>query len=324
MIRFRSKDIFLERLHYQLSTNLGLLQANMTYMHAKFGVTYHWIPELYRRMKLPIFESIVEALEKHNMRRKRILDLAKTTPQKKRRIELKKKRVVEGRECIKWSKKHGQDTYYGGCSDSGDSDGGKMVCDSGDGVNQNKGKGKDSSCGKGKPQGKGKCAACGSSTHQRSSHKDCPFRKSHAKKEAHPDHTAEEVIPASESGEDTSNGDSSDSQEREIDSCTCGAKGRAHKRGCPLSYRNHLPPGCALFPAPSKPRAHADPSVLEPERVSSPPESVKPFPSEDVKPEMKLGTTFAFIAETWEIVTSPVALWGSLLAAISSTARKVF
>jgi hypothetical protein len=294
LIRFRSKDISLERLHYQLSTNLGLLQANMTYMHAKFGVTYHWIPELYRRMKLPIFEGIVEALEKHNMRRKRRLDLAKTTPQKKRRIELKKKRVVEGRERIKWSKKHGQDTYYGGCSDSGDSDsgdsdGGKMVCDSGDGVNRNKGKGGDSSRGKGKPQGKGRCAACGSSTHQRSSHKDCPFRKCRAAKGAHPDHTAEEVIPAPESGEDTSTGDSSDSQESAIDSCMCGAEGRAHKRGCPLSYRNRLPPGRALFPAPSNPRAHADPSVVEPERVSSPPESVKPVPSEDVKPAMKVG-----------------------------------
>ena len=76
---------------------------------------------------------------------------------------MKKKRVVEGRERIKWSKKHGQDTYYGGCSDSGDIIivmVEKMVCDSGDGVNQNKGKGKDSSRGKGKPQGKGKCAAC--------------------------------------------------------------------------------------------------------------------------------------------------------------------
>ena len=43
LIRFRSKDVFLERLHYQLSTNLGLLQANLTYMHDKFGTSYHWI-----------------------------------------------------------------------------------------------------------------------------------------------------------------------------------------------------------------------------------------------------------------------------------------
>ena len=53
LIRFRSKDISLERLHYHLSTNIGLLQANLTYVHGKRGTSYHWIPELYRRMKLP-------------------------------------------------------------------------------------------------------------------------------------------------------------------------------------------------------------------------------------------------------------------------------
>ena len=73
LIRFRSKDISLERLHYHLSTNLGLLQANLTYMHAKHGTSYHWIPELYRRMKLPVFEGILEALEKHSAHRKRKL-----------------------------------------------------------------------------------------------------------------------------------------------------------------------------------------------------------------------------------------------------------
>ena len=29
---------------------LALLQANLTYMYAKFGTKYHWIPEVYRRM----------------------------------------------------------------------------------------------------------------------------------------------------------------------------------------------------------------------------------------------------------------------------------
>ena len=62
LLRFRSKDIYLERLHYELSTNLGLLQANMTYMHATFDSSYHWIPELYQRMKLPVFEGVQEAL----------------------------------------------------------------------------------------------------------------------------------------------------------------------------------------------------------------------------------------------------------------------
>ena len=80
LIRFRSKDISLERLHYHVSTNLGLLQANLTYMNAKRGTSYHWIPELYRRMHLPVFEGVVEALEKHSVRRKRKLGMAKTTP----------------------------------------------------------------------------------------------------------------------------------------------------------------------------------------------------------------------------------------------------
>ena len=178
-------------------------------MHAKLGTSYHWLPELYRRMKLPVFEGMVEALEKHNARRKRELELAKTTSKKKQRVELKKKHVKEGIERIKWSKKHGRDTYFDG---SGDSDVEEMVCDSGDGLNQNKGKGKG-----------------GSSTHKRSSHRECPFHKSRAKKDDHSDGTAEELITDSESGEYITGGDSSESEEIEIDICTCGAEGRAHK-----------------------------------------------------------------------------------------------
>ena len=86
LIRFRSKDIFSERLHYHLSTNLGLLQANLTYMQAKFGTSYHWIPELYCRLKLPVFDGVQDALEKYSVQRKRNLDREKTTPAKRRRI----------------------------------------------------------------------------------------------------------------------------------------------------------------------------------------------------------------------------------------------
>ncbi len=88
-IRFRSKDVFLQNTHYELSTNLALLQSNLTYMHAKFGTRYHWIPEVYRRMGLPVFDGVQEALERHSLQRKRKLERAQTTPVKRRRIELK-------------------------------------------------------------------------------------------------------------------------------------------------------------------------------------------------------------------------------------------
>ena len=51
------------------------------------------ITELFRRMKLPVFDGVVEALEKHSVLRKRALAKAKTTPEKRKRIALKKKRV---------------------------------------------------------------------------------------------------------------------------------------------------------------------------------------------------------------------------------------
>ena len=162
-IRFRSKDIYLGRLHYHVSTNLALLQANLTYMHAKFGISYHWIPDLYRRMKLPVFDGVQEALEKHNLQRKRKLEREKTTPVKKRRIELKKRRVVEGFRRSEWSKKHGRDAY--GQNDEHESDHAKVL-------KRKRGKAKPR---KAKPKSDGLCSACGSSTHKRSTHRDCPF-----------------------------------------------------------------------------------------------------------------------------------------------------
>ena len=41
LIRFRSKDKNLQRVHYIVSTNLGLLQANMSWLGEKCGHSYH-------------------------------------------------------------------------------------------------------------------------------------------------------------------------------------------------------------------------------------------------------------------------------------------
>ena len=130
--------------------------------------------------------GVVEALEKDSEQRKRKLELAKTTPEKKRRITLKRKRVKEGIERIKWSKEHGHLAYFGGREVE------DKVCDTSDGVNQKKEKG--SARGKGKPRDKRKCAACGSTTHLCSSHGDCPFYKGHANKESHSDNSVGKLL----------------------------------------------------------------------------------------------------------------------------------
>ena len=110
LLRFRQKHLSLERLNYHVATNLGLLQANMTHEFNQQGTAYHWKPELFRRMNLPVYVSVTEWLKKQNAKRKTQLDACKTEKVKRRRVELKRLRVKDGQERILWSKQHGKDT----------------------------------------------------------------------------------------------------------------------------------------------------------------------------------------------------------------------
>ena len=56
--KFRPKDTNLRRLHYQSSTNLGLIQSNMTFLYERHGSDYHWVLDLYKRMGLPELEGM--------------------------------------------------------------------------------------------------------------------------------------------------------------------------------------------------------------------------------------------------------------------------
>ena len=60
LTKFLAKDTNLHQKHYQVSTNLGLLQANMTWCFKNKGPHYHWIIDLYSKMGLPVFDRIQE------------------------------------------------------------------------------------------------------------------------------------------------------------------------------------------------------------------------------------------------------------------------
>ena len=163
-----------------------------------------------------MFEGVVEALKKHSVWRKRKLEVAKTTPAKKRKVWLKRKRVLEGKERIK---KHGHDTYFGSHQESR------------------------SERGECKPRDKLRCRTCGSNTHKRSSHRDCPFNKRSllcAEKKGH-SKSAEDVYRFTSDSDEVSDADlynigsldgaSSDSctsEESVVAVCKCGAERRAH------------------------------------------------------------------------------------------------
>ena len=152
LIRFRPKHISLERLHYHVSTNLGLLQANMTNEYCQQGAAYHWKVDLLKRLNLPVYDGVQQVLEKLNSRRKKRLDSLKTTKAKKRRVKLKILRAREAQQRKQWSKRHGNDTY-------GEDE--REITDEEEKLSFKR----------------ELCNKCGSTTHMRSTHRDCPYNK---------------------------------------------------------------------------------------------------------------------------------------------------
>ena len=111
----------------------------------------------------------------------------------------------------------------------------------------------------------GKCRACGSTTHRRSTHRDCPFNKkvcsTDVSSRLEDDQASEnsDAIGVSEDSLTNEEGFSLEEHAASSDSdwcykddilrhieCTCGAISRAHKKDCPLSSRNRYV-GCTLF-----------------------------------------------------------------------------
>ena len=105
-IRYRPKSISLSRVHYMVSTNLGLLQSNLSYMIKKHGVKYHWLLDLFTCLKLPIFDGMKEGLEKVNRDGMHRLAFKKTERAKKRRIEHFQSRDKDQKAHSKRAKKN--------------------------------------------------------------------------------------------------------------------------------------------------------------------------------------------------------------------------
>ena len=60
------------------------LHCCMTYMYSKCGPQYYWVVELFRRLKLPVYDGIHRALEDFNKLRMEKLEREKTEKSKKR------------------------------------------------------------------------------------------------------------------------------------------------------------------------------------------------------------------------------------------------
>ena len=157
-VHFRSKNLQLSRLHYHLSTNLGLIQSNMTWLYKKRGPKYHWLTDLFKRMELPILSGVSEVLQNVNVKRMKLLQYYKRPDVKLNRKKWKvKRRVQEKRERENWRKMKGDSHNYMG-SKTGD----VTPCPTRPI----------------KPVSKSaKSCKCGSITHFKTTNTDCPLNK---------------------------------------------------------------------------------------------------------------------------------------------------
>ena len=92
---FRPKSWHLFRLHYEVSTNLALLQSNVNYMNSVCGMNYHWLSDLYQRLSIPVLEGMEAVLKQVNVRRIKESQKDKTETSKKRRLRSYKKHFGE-------------------------------------------------------------------------------------------------------------------------------------------------------------------------------------------------------------------------------------
>ena len=128
LTKFQSKDQNLQRLHYVMSTNLGLLQANMTYnMWWKRGPQYHWILELYNRLGLLVFENTWKYLQHENESRMQVLLKQKIEEAKEKQTAYKAKRASDLDSRKKWVKQQVIRHTYGSDEEEDDKTSSKRV-----------------------------------------------------------------------------------------------------------------------------------------------------------------------------------------------------
>ena len=57
---------------------MGLMQANITWLSKKKGLSYHWLLDLFQRLKLPVFDGMKDALLRANEIHAKNLEMKQT------------------------------------------------------------------------------------------------------------------------------------------------------------------------------------------------------------------------------------------------------
>ena len=117
LLQFRTKNLNLQMLHYYVSTSLGLIQSNMSWMYVHKGPAYHWLLDLFDRMNLPRFDEALNVSRFKSLSRVKQCDVKRKRRRARKRhrqseqaarklwVEQQKSRHTYGKETPKSSLK---------------------------------------------------------------------------------------------------------------------------------------------------------------------------------------------------------------------------
>ena len=145
----------------------------MTWCFKVRGSSYHWIIDLYERLNLPVIPAVIEALQKEVVDCMGEINKGKTENKKRNRIQLKVARAEDQEARKKWVKQQAVQHTYGNDVDDGNADEDDidpaLIAAARDAVG-----GEEGNDGAIVIISGGACR-CGSKTHKRTSHSDCPL-----------------------------------------------------------------------------------------------------------------------------------------------------
>lgn len=152
------------------ATNCGFCQGNMTWCFKVRGKSYHWIIDLYDRLKLPVIPAIIKALQKEVEERMAEIEKGRTDHKKKIRVQMKVARAEEQEARKKWVKRQAVLHTYGNDDDDEEEDP-RLVTAAGQVIGVAE-----------QSDGtvtliSGRTCKCGSKEHQRTTHSACPLNK---------------------------------------------------------------------------------------------------------------------------------------------------
>ncbi|XP_020906399.1 transcription initiation factor TFIID subunit 11 [Exaiptasia diaphana] len=143
----------------------------MTWCSEKRGDDFHWVTELYRRLRLPITTAVLTALRKASTERIKALRRKQSEEGKKKRISQKVARREDQEERRRWTKRLALTHTYG--SDDDDNDDSQT----GEVESEVLLAAERVVSGNGSSIVSGRRCRCGSQSHQRTSHHSCPQNK---------------------------------------------------------------------------------------------------------------------------------------------------